>query len=105
MTSKENIAVRLCRIDHAMMVHNYTPAPPEEGYTVLPLFVRPSVRLRLFSSHFSQQLLMAEIGYLVTSFILICNIVGSVFEPVRFLLPVCRLSWFLCTLNIYAGVS
>ena len=105
MTSKENIAVRLCRIDYAMMVHNYTPAPPEEGYTVLPLFVRPSVRLRLFSSHFSQQLLRAEIGYLVTSFILICNIVGSVFESVRFLLPVCRLSWFLCTLNIYAGVS
>ena len=27
---------------------------------------------------------------------------GSVFGPVRFLLPVCRLSWFLCTLNIYA---
>ena len=27
---------------------------------------------------------------------------GSVFGPVRFLLPVCRLSWFLDTLNIYA---
>ena len=25
---------------------------------------------------------------------------GSVFGPVRFLLPVCRLSWFLYTLNI-----
>ena len=52
ITSKENIAVRLCRINHAMMVHNNTPAPPEEGYTVLPLFVRPSVRLELFSSIF-----------------------------------------------------
>jgi uncharacterized membrane protein YciS (DUF1049 family) len=31
--------------------------------------------------------------------------VVSVFGPVRFLLPVCRLSWFLYTLNIYAGVS
>ena len=30
---------------------------------------------------------------------------GSVFEPVRFLLPVCRLSWFLYTLNIYAHFS
>jgi hypothetical protein len=39
---------------------------------------------------------MAEIWYLVTS------IVGSVFGPVRFLLPVCRLSWSLYTLNIYA---
>jgi hypothetical protein len=50
----------------------YTPAPPEGGYTVLPLSFRlsvlPSVP-RYFSSHFSQQLLMAEIWYLVTSFI------------------------------------
>ena len=27
------------------------------------------------------------------------------FGPVGFLLPVCRLSWFLYTLNIYVGVS
>ena len=33
------------------------------------------------------------------------HIVGSVFGPIRFLLPVCWLSWFLYTLNIYAGVS
>jgi hypothetical protein len=31
--------------------------------------------------------------------------VGSVFGPVRFILPVCRLSWFLYTLNIYAHFS
>jgi hypothetical protein len=31
--------------------------------------------------------------------------VGSVFGPVRFLLPVCRLSWSLYTLNIYANFS
>jgi hypothetical protein len=37
----------------------------------------------------------------VTSFIYVCLIVRSVFGPVRFLLPVCRLSWFLYTLNIY----
>jgi hypothetical protein len=30
------------------------------------------------------------------------HIVGSVFGPIRFLLPVCRLIWFLYTLNIYA---
>ena len=30
---------------------------------------------------------------------------GSIFGPVRFLLPVCRLSWFLYTLNIYAHFS
>ena len=34
-----------------------------------------------FSSHFSQQLLMAEIWYLVTSFIQVPHIVGSVFDP------------------------
>jgi hypothetical protein len=33
------------------------------------------------------------------------HIVGSVFGPIRFLLPVCRLCWFLCTLNIYAHFS
>ena len=43
-----------------------------------------------FSSHFSQQQLMTRIWYLVTSFILVPHIVGSVFWPVRFLLPVCR---------------
>jgi hypothetical protein len=57
-----------------------------------------------FSSHFSQQLLMAEIWYFVTIFILVRNIVGSAFGPVRCLIPVCRLSWFLYTLNIYANV-
>jgi hypothetical protein len=30
------------------------------------------------------------------------GIVGSVFGLIRFLLPVCGLSWFLYTLNIYA---
>jgi hypothetical protein len=55
-----------------------------------------------FSSHFSQQLLMTGIWYLVTSFIYVCHIVGSVFGPVRFLLPICRLSWFLYTFNISA---
>ena len=58
-----------------------------------------------FSSHFSQQLLMTGIWYMVTSFISVPHMVVSVFGPIRFLLPVCRLGWFLYTLNIYAGVS
>jgi hypothetical protein len=29
------------------------------------------------------------------------HIMGSVFGPIRFLLPVCRLCWFLYTLNIH----
>jgi hypothetical protein len=33
----------------------------EGGYTVLPLSICPSIRPRYFSSHFSQQLSMAEI--------------------------------------------
>jgi hypothetical protein len=52
-------------------------------------------------AHFSQQLLMAEIWYLVTSFIYVPHIVGSIFGSIRFLLPVCRLCWFLYTLNIH----
>ena len=47
-----------------------------------------------FSSHFSQQLLMTWIWYLVTSFILVPHIVGIVFGPIRFLLPVCRLDFY-----------
>ena len=54
-----------------------------------------------FSSHFSQQLLIAEIWYLVTSFIQVPHIVGSIFGPIRFLLPVCRFCWFLYTFNIH----
>jgi hypothetical protein len=40
---------------------------------------------------------MAEIRYLVTSFICVPHMVGSVFEPIRFLLPVCWLCWFVYT--------
>jgi hypothetical protein len=41
---------------------------------------------------------MAEIWYLVTS---LPHIMGSVFGPIRFLLPVCRFCWFLYTFNIH----
>ena len=85
----------------------------EKSY--FPRFLLPVCRLSWFlytfniyahfSSHFSQQLLMAEIWYLVTSFILVPHIVWSVFGPFRFLLPVCRLCWFLYTLNICAHFS
>jgi hypothetical protein len=37
---------------------------------------------------------MAEIWYLVTSFIKVPHIVGSVFGSIRFLLPVCRLDFY-----------
>jgi hypothetical protein len=74
-------------------------------------FLLPVCRLSRFLytlniyAHFSQQLLIAEILYLVSSFIYVPHIVASVFGPIRFLLPVCRLSWFLYTLNIYAHFS
>ena len=69
------------------------PPLPEGGGGIL-FYLCPSV----LPKYFSQQLLMAEICYLVTSFIWVCHIVGSVFGTIRFLLPVCRLSWFLSTL-------
>jgi hypothetical protein len=43
--------------DYSILQRNYTPVPPEGGYTVLPLSVCPKYLL----AHFSQQLLMAEI--------------------------------------------
>ena len=84
------------------------PRSPKGGGGILFYLcpsVRPSVRPRYFSSHFSQQLLMTQIWYLVRSFISVPHIVGNVFESIRFLLPVCRLCWFLYTLNIYAHFS
>ena len=64
------------------------PRFPEEGGGGVYCFtsVRLSIRLRYFSSHFS-------------------HIVGSVFGPIRFLLPVSWLCSFLYTLNIYAHFS
>ena len=52
----------------------------EGGYTVLPLSVRPSKIF--FVAFFSV----------------------TVFGPIRFLLPVCQLCWFLYTLNIHLYV-
>jgi hypothetical protein len=49
-----------------------------------------------FSSHFSQQLLLTQIWYLVTSFILVPHIVGNGFGPIRFLLEKCAYM-----LNVY----
>jgi hypothetical protein len=60
----------------------YTPAP-RRGRGV---YCFTSVRPRYFSSHFSQQILMTQIWYLVTSFISVPHIVGSIFGPIRFLL-------------------
>ena len=73
-------------------IYLYPRSP--EGEEGILFYLCPSVRPRYFLSHFSQQLSMAEIWYLVTSFIYVCHIVGSVFGPVRFLLPVCQLCWF-----------
>ena len=81
---------------------------PSDSYFLFADFVDFLYTLNIyahFSSHFSQQLLMAEIWCLATSLILVPHIVGSVFEPIGFLLPVCRLCWFLYTLKIYAHFS
>jgi len=77
----------------SIFFYYYTPAPPEGRYTVLPLSVLPSVP-RYFSSHFSQQLFMPYCGK--------CFWTRQI--PTS-CLPTYFCSWFLYTLNIYAGVS
>ena len=73
--------------------------------------VRPSVRREIFSVAFfsatidGRNLIFGQKLHLYEASDQISDFVGSVFEPVTFLLPACRLGWFLCTLNIYAGVS
>jgi len=54
----------LCTRPTRLVGFFYNPAPPEGG---ILFYLCPSFP-RYFSSHFSQQLLMAEIWYLVTSF-------------------------------------
>jgi hypothetical protein len=82
------------------------PPLPEGGggYTVLPLSVRPSVQdifRRIFLSNcwWQKSDIWSQSSYRYT-------ILWVAFlDPSRFLLPVCRLSWFLYTLNIYAHFS
>ena len=86
-----------CFVDHC-----YTPAPRRgRGYAVLPLFVRPSI---LPSFHPSKIFFSVTVDgrnlIFGHKFIQVPHIMGSIFGPIRFLLPVCRLSWFLYTLNI-----
>jgi hypothetical protein len=75
----------------------YTPAPRRGRgvycFTSVRLSILPSFQdifRRIFLSNYQWQK---------------SDIVGIVFGSVRFLLPVCRLSWFLYTLNIYAHFS
>ena len=129
----------------------YTPAPPEVGYTVLPLFVRPSKiffvpffsatidgrnlifrhnlhigtqycgkcfwthQIPTFYTHWTYMHIFRHI-FLSNYWWQKSDIWSQAsyrypisweafFGPIRFLLPVCRLGWFLYTLNIYAGVS
>ena len=67
----------------------WTHQIPTSCLPTLLIFIHLNIYAH-FSSHFSQQLLMTEISYLVTSFIQVPHIVGSVFGPIRFLLPLCR---------------
>jgi hypothetical protein len=83
--------------------NNYTPAPPEGG---ILFFLCPSFRPSkiFFVAFFSatidgRNLIFGHQLHIGMPY------VGSVFGPVKFLLPVCRLNWFLYTLNIYAGAS
>ena len=77
------------------------PPLPEGGggYTVLPLSVRPSKIF--FVAFFSVTVDGRNLIFGHKRHIGIPYFLGSVFGPVRFLLPVCRLSWFLYTLNIH----
>ena len=84
--------IRSCKINY------YTPAPRRGRgvwYTVFTS-LRPSKIF--FVAFFSvtvdgRNLIFGHNRYIGIPY------VGSVFGPVRFLLPVCRLSWFLYTLN------
>ena len=64
---------------HQIKLLLYSRSPEGEGGILF--YLCPSIRPRYFSSHFSQELSMAEIWYLVTSFIWVCHIVGAFLDP------------------------
>jgi len=80
----------------------YTPAVEGILFYLCPSF-RPSQDIfgRIFLSNYWWQKsdIWSQASYRYTI------LWEDFFGPVRFLLPVCRLSWFLYTLNIYAEVS
>jgi hypothetical protein len=65
---------------------------PSDSYFLFADFVD-------FYTHWTYMLIFCRI-FLNNYWCQVPHIVGSVFVPVRFLLPVCRLSWFLCTFFI-----
>ena len=84
-----------CRISLIILLY-YTPAPRRGRGVYCFTSVRPSKIF--FVAFFS---VTVDGRNLIFEY----HIVGSVFGLARFLLPVCRLSWFLYTLNIYAHFS
>jgi hypothetical protein len=97
---------------HQIKLLLYSCSPEGEGgilFYLCPSF-RPSVRLSFhpfkifFVTFFSATIDGRNLifGHKLHIGMPYC---GCVFGPVRFLLPVCRLSWFLYTLNIYAHFS
>jgi hypothetical protein len=84
----------------------FIPPLPGRGvycFTSVRLSVLPSVQgifRRIFLSNcwWQKSDIWSQASYMYT-------IYGSVFGPVRFLLPVCRLSWSLYTLNIQCSLG
>jgi hypothetical protein len=74
------------------------------GYTVLPLSILPSkiFFVAFFSGTIDGRNLIFGHKLHIQVGMPYC---GKHFGPVRFLLPVCRLSWFLCTLKLDSEIT
>ena len=64
----QNFEEKKIRSTHLLPILDLIIPPLPEGGGGILFYLCPSVLPKYFSSHFSQQLLMAEIWYLVTSF-------------------------------------
>ena len=87
---------------NVLLYYFYTLAPPEGG---ILFYICPSVRPKIFIVTFFSATIDDRnliFGHKLHIGMPYC---GKHFGPIRFLLPICRLSQFLYTLNIYVHFS
>ena len=87
-------------IRQLFVVCNYTPAPRRGRGVYCFTSVRPSVRPPV--QDIFRRIFLSNCWWQKSDIWSQPHIMRSVFGPIRFLLPVWRLCWFLYTLNIYA---
>ena len=97
MKTQQHIFVNIIMAFFPHFCHFYTPAPQRGRGVYCFTSVRPSVLPSV--QDIFRRIFLSNCWNLIFGHKF--HIVGSVFGPIRFLLPVCRFCWFLYTFNIH----